>query len=113
MHFTTLVSAAAFTSTALAAYTLEDDYMAKDFYSEFNFFTGPDPTHGFVKYVDQAKGKSLGLFNQGKASWGVDTKGKDAAGRASIRLESKKSYNKALIVIDVAHMPYGCGTWPA
>lgn len=113
MHFTTLISTAAFTSTALAGYVLKDDYMANDFYSEFNFFTGADPTHGFVKYVDQAKGKSLGLFNSGKASWGVDTKGKDAAGRASIRLESKKAYNKGLIVIDVAHMPFGCGTWPA
>ncbi|CAI6279834.1 unnamed protein product [Periconia digitata] len=113
MHFTTLVSAAAFTSTALAGYVLEDDYMSKDFYSEFSFFTGPDPTNGFVNYVDQSKGKSMGLFQSGKASWGVDTKSKDPGGRASIRLESKKTYNKGLIVIDVAHMPFGCGTWPA
>jgi hypothetical protein len=114
MHFSTLISAAAFTSTALAGYALQDDYMSKDFYSEFDFFTAPDPTHGFVKYVDQAKAKSMGLLNTtAKASWGVDTKNKDAGGRASVRLTSKKSYNHALVVIDVGHMPFGCGTWPA
>jgi hypothetical protein len=45
--------------------------------------------------------------------WGVDTVNKDQAGRASVRLTSKKVYNHGLIVIDVEHMPVGCGTWPA
>ncbi|KAF2634919.1 hypothetical protein P280DRAFT_554148 [Massarina eburnea CBS 473.64] len=114
MHFSTLVSAAAFASTALAGYVLQDDYLSKDFYSNFDFFTATDPTHGFVKYVDQNAAKSMGLLNTtAKASWGVDTKNKDAGGRASVRLTSKKSYNKGLVVIDVQHMPFGCGTWPA
>ena len=114
MHFSTLLSASAFASSALAGYVLQDDYVSKDFYANFDFFTAPDPTHGFVQYVDQAKAKSLNLFNTtAKASWGVDTKNKDAAGRASIRLTSKKTYNKGLFVIDVQHMPFGCGTWPA
>lgn len=35
-------------------------------------------------------------------------------GRASIRIESKKTYTHALIISDIAHMPGGiCGTWPA
>ncbi|KAF1959042.1 hypothetical protein CC80DRAFT_467297 [Byssothecium circinans] len=114
MHFSTLVSASAFASTALAAYVLQDDYMSNDFFSNFEFFTAPDPTNGFVKYVDQATAKSLNLLNTtAKASWGVDTKSQDPAGRASIRLTSKKIYNKGLIIIDVQHMPFGCGTWPA
>lgn len=45
MRFSTLVSAAAFFELSIAGYVLEDDYMT-DFYSNFNFFTGPDPTLG-------------------------------------------------------------------
>jgi hypothetical protein len=45
MRFSTLVSAAAFFELSIAGYVLEDDYMT-DFYSNFNFFTGADPTDG-------------------------------------------------------------------
>jgi hypothetical protein len=46
---------------------------------------------------------------------GVDhTKVASGAGRASVRLTSKKSYNHGLVMLDLAHMPGGtCGTWPA
>lgn len=36
-----------------------------------------------------------------------------ARGRDSIRISSQKTYTDAVIVLDVAHMPEGCGTWPA
>lgn len=41
----TLISAAAFGRLCIAGYVLEDDYMT-DFYGNFEFFTGPDPTEG-------------------------------------------------------------------
>ena len=87
----------------------------KDFYGGFNFFTAPDPTHGHVKYVDQATARSAGLINstKGVVAWGVDTTNVTPQGRPSIRLESKKAYEAGLVVLDVAHMPTGCGTWPA
>jgi hypothetical protein len=35
-------------------------------------------------------------------------------GRASVRIESKKTFTHGLIISDIAHMPGGiCGTWPA
>ena len=34
-------------------------------------------------------------------------------GRDSIRLESKDLYTTGLFLLDLQHMPYGCGTWPA
>lgn len=34
-------------------------------------------------------------------------------GRPSVRIESKINYNHGLFVLDIAHMPFGCGTWPA
>jgi hypothetical protein len=46
MRFSTLVSAAAFIELSIAGYVLEDDYMT-DFYGNFDFFTGPDPTQGW------------------------------------------------------------------
>jgi len=37
-----------------------------------------------------------------------------ARGRGSVRIESTKTYNKGLFILDLKHMPGGiCGTWPA
>ncbi|KAH7076841.1 concanavalin A-like lectin/glucanase domain-containing protein [Paraphoma chrysanthemicola] len=112
---TTLISAAAFFDLCIAGYVLEDDYMT-DFYGNFDFFTGADPTEGFVKYVDEATARQTNLINGSAttaAIFGVDVTNKTPGGRPSIRVESKKKYDGGLIVLDVAHMPFGCGTWPA
>ncbi|KNG44113.1 glycoside hydrolase family 16 protein [Stemphylium lycopersici] len=115
MRFSTLTSAAAFFQMSIAGYVLEDDYMT-DFYGAFNFFTEADPTEGFVQYVDEDTARQTNLINASVAtgaSWGVDTQNECPEGRPSIRIESKKTYDSGLIVLDVAHMPFGCGTWPA
>lgn len=33
--------------------------------------------------------------------------------RESIRLEGKRRFNRGLFIIDLRHMPAGCGVWPA
>eukprot|EP00978_Attheya_sp_CCMP212_P024354 scaffold76392_cov52-Attheya_sp.AAC.3 len=33
--------------------------------------------------------------------------------RDSIRLEGKRRFNRGLFILDLRHMPAGCGTWPA
>ena len=38
---------------------------------------------------------------------------KAVAGRNSVRIESKPTYDTGLFVFDIIHTPYGCGTWPA
>jgi hypothetical protein len=93
---------------------LHTHYMT-DFYGAFDFFTGPDPTEGFVQYVNEATARQTNLINSSTSaiSWGVDTQNQTPEGRPSIRIESKKTYDSGLIVVDVAHMPFGCGTWPA
>jgi len=131
MRYSTLITAAALFELSIAGYVLEDDYTT-DFYSNFNFFTGADPTEGwsavearmthanlhegFVKYVDEATARKTDLINGSSTSaahFGVDTQNKTPNGRPSLRIESKKKYDSGLIVLDVAHMPFGCGTWPA
>ena len=36
-----------------------------------------------------------------------------ARGRDSVRISSQDTYDEAIIVLDLAHMPTGCATWPA
>jgi len=43
----------------------------------------------------------------------LKTAATEAGPRESIRLEGKKRFNRGLFIIDVRHMPVGCGTWPA
>jgi hypothetical protein len=86
------------------------------FFSNFNYFTGYDPTSGFVHYVDGPGYviQNLTYASTTSAVLKVDTTDPAATtGRRSVRVESKKQYNTGLFVFDVLHSPYGCGTWPA
>ena len=119
-----------------ARYAIRDDYNPSTFFSLFNFFTvsvslslcasshwaffdqeqGPDPTHGFVQYVDEGTARNNALIQEhGDGIYmGVDHKTVSSAGRASVRLESRNTYTRGLFIVDIAHMPGGiCGTWPA
>ncbi|KAF7870031.1 hypothetical protein EAF04_004815 [Stromatinia cepivora] len=102
---------------ATATYHLKDTYNSKNFFSAFSFFTGEDPTHGYVSYQSQSAASAQGLINtnNGQIYLGVDSKTiNPAAGRASVRLSSNKSYNHGLFIADIAHMPGSlCGVWPA
>lgn len=104
-------------TTALAGYSIVDDYTQGSFADKFNFFTENDPTNGYVNYVDYGTAQSSGLYSQSDKSVyiGVDHNNTASGrGRNSVRIESKKSYQHGLIILDLAHMPGGaCGTWPA
>ncbi|KIX09630.1 uncharacterized protein Z518_00711 [Rhinocladiella mackenziei CBS 650.93] len=106
-----------FTTAATASYVLEDDYSSSSFASMFDFYTGNDPTNGYVNYISQDQAERSGLYkvDNGAIYMGVDsTNTASGRGRDSIRISSKKTYNHGLIILDLAHMPAGaCGTWPA
>jgi hypothetical protein len=74
---------------------------------------------GFVTYVGAEEGKSLNILRaQGKQMYmGVDSKSilnPNGPGRKSIRVQSKRAYNQALVIGDFAHVPTSsCGSWPA
>lgn len=99
-------------------YELEESYVGNEFLDKWDFFTDPDPTHGHVEYVDSATAVREGLARSmpDMAYVGVDmtTPATNASlKRRSVRLHSKATYNGGLFIIDVEHMPRGCGSWPA
>lgn len=101
-----------------AGYTLQDDLSYKNFFSNFKLFSEADPTNGFVQYqaLDSAMQKQyVGYFEDTKSVYlGVDFETKNPKGRASVRAESKKTWNQGLLVADIRHMPDStCGSWPA
>ncbi|KAF1956794.1 hypothetical protein CC80DRAFT_516284 [Byssothecium circinans] len=113
-----ILASLALASTASAAYTLKDDLTYKNFFSAFDFFSGPDPTNGFVQYQTRdaaVKSNLVGYLNDTQSVFmGVDHSTKDPKGRASVRLESKKTWNHGLLLADIRHMPDSiCGSWPA
>ena len=107
-------------SPALAVYNIVENLNSSNFLSSFDFFTDADPTQGAVNYVSlpQAATAALAGFipQQDNAIYlGVDSAPIAASGgnRSAIRLQSKKWYRHGLFAADIAHMPEGCGTWPA
>ncbi|KAI6715743.1 hypothetical protein JHW43_001690 [Diplocarpon mali] len=103
---------------AASNYWLVDTYNSENFFSSFDFFTGTDPTHGYVNYQSQASAATSGLINinKGQIYMGVDhtTVNPPSPGRASVRVSSQKAYNHGLFIADIAHMPGSiCGVWPA
>jgi len=102
------------------SYEKIESYVGGDFFSKWNFFSNPDPTHGFTDYVDREDAFSSGLVNAtaDRVYMGVDAHslvrmGGKRQGRRSVRIESKAVYNSGLFIIALDHLPTGCGTWPA
>ncbi|USP73106.1 nicotinate-nucleotide pyrophosphorylase [Curvularia clavata] len=107
-------------TTSNPQYTLTDNLTYDNFFSAFDFFSEPDPTHGFVRYQTLSSAISqqlIGYMPDTRSVYlGVDSTSKeaDSTGRASVRLESKKSWNHGLLIADIRHMPASqCGVWPA
>lgn len=101
---------------AADSYTLQTTYDSSNFFDGFDFFDGADPTNGFVEYLSQSEAQSAGLakMTDGGVFLGADsTTSNPANGRKSVRVSSKTLYTQMLLVADIAHMPEGCGTWPA
>jgi hypothetical protein len=93
---------------------LWDDYSPDSFFDKFSFFTDRDPTNGFVGYVDRGTAQNAGLISAGSSVYmGVDHTNIASSGRQSVRLSSTQTYHHGLFIIDLGHMPTGCGTWPA
>jgi len=98
------------------AYQLATSFQGTNFFDGWDFWTTADPTHGYVNYVGRNTAQQQGLINATSSSAYIGSDYKNVAsgnGRSSVRLTSQKSFNNGLFIIDLSHMPTGCGTWPA
>ncbi|KAJ6614109.1 endo-beta-glucanase [Mycena sp. CBHHK59/15] len=107
-------------SSALAGtYNRAEHIVGTGFYNSFNFEAISDPTHGRVNYVDEATAKSQNLTFASSSTFILRADAKtvisasSAVGRNSVRIRSNNAYSTHVAVFDIAHMPQGCGTWPA
>lgn len=101
---------------AQEAYTLKESYDTTNFFQKFNFFNEKDPNNGHVRYVNKADAEKYKLIRTDKDDVyiGVDATSGYEEGRRSVRLESRNTYNKGLIIADFSHLPAkACGAWPA
>lgn len=104
------------------SYSLADQFSGTSFFDNFDYYTGYDPSSGFVHYVpsDQATSLNLTYASSSSAILRVDTSVNSSSvpnastGRFSVRITSQKQYGlDTLFIFDVIHSPIGCGTWPA
>ncbi|EGN96843.1 glycoside hydrolase family 16 protein [Serpula lacrymans var. lacrymans S7.3] len=100
-------------------YAIQDFYQGEDFFNEWYFFTGADPTSGNVNYQSQSDAQSKGLAYVNSSdnstvlrvdSWSSVQSG---GNRDSVRISSMKNYTGGLFILDASNMPTGCGTWPS
>ncbi|THX62044.1 hypothetical protein D6D06_00132 [Aureobasidium pullulans] len=100
------------------AYQLVDDYQPSVFFSKFNYYNSYDPTYGHVQYVNETVANRNGYTttDDDNITISVDTTNKwprGGPGRPAVRLISDNTYTHGLFILDLNHMPFGCGTWPA
>ncbi|EGX89459.1 endo-1,3(4)-beta-glucanase, putative [Cordyceps militaris CM01] len=120
----------AYPSYKALSYTLQDtckeppQHSGETFFDQFNYFNTYDPVQPMASYTTSARPTPSSMQNLTYATSSaavikVDTtvgpgSTPDAStGRFSVRIESKKTYNKGLFLFDVRHSPYGCAAWPA
>ncbi|KAG8730200.1 hypothetical protein FRC12_020421, partial [Ceratobasidium sp. 428] len=117
--FFSLAAVVATASLAQAAsYKVTDTFIGSSFLSNFVHEAMADPTHGRVNYVDQATAQRLNLTYASSNSLVLrsdytTTLSAGGPGRNSVRIRSNKQWGTHLEILDVRHMPQGCGTWPA
>ncbi|KFY26664.1 hypothetical protein V491_01215 [Pseudogymnoascus sp. VKM F-3775] len=104
-------------NTVAASYSLLKTYDASNFFDEFQIQNIPDPSSGFVDYIDAAtaEAKSLVGIRNGQVYLAADSVTDNTTnGRPSIRVESIDYFTTGLFIADIAHMPgNACGVWPA
>lgn len=98
-------------------YRLDQAHQGSNFFDGWTFIDDPDYTHGAVLYQSREGATSKGLAyvdGNGYARMDVDTTANVDGNRPSIRIQDTYQFGMGTIVVmDAAHMPVGCGVWPA
>ena len=101
-------------------YRLLEAHEGRDFFSYYDFYNGSDSlgSAGFNTYVSQSKAEEMGIVDivtgdNNEELVYLSSAPTKVGPRDSIRLEGKKRFERGLFILDVRHMPDGCGVWPA
>ena len=102
-----------------APYQLVDEYLPAGMLDKFSFFDMIDPSNGHVQYVNETVATSNGYAKLGEQGGLILKPETNVAfpeggpGISSVRIVSDNTYNHGLFILDLNHIPTGCGTWPA
>ena len=110
------------TDTATGPYKLLQHQRGRNFFDYYDFYQGADSvgSAGYQTYVDSKRAKMLNLINVTTSNDNKEefvfmqsAAGENGTFRESVRLEGRTRFNRGLFILNVAHMPSGCGVWPA
>jgi len=97
-------------------YSLQTKHQGQNFFDDWDFYTGDDPTHGNVQYESRDNAKDLAYVQEDDiAVLKVDNQSSVPAGgkRRSVRITSKETYNSGLFIADFWKFAHGPSVWPA
>ena len=107
-------------------YQLTQRQVGAQFLDFYSFYEGEDSlgSAGFNTYTAKQRALELGLIHA-TTTKEQDEKGESSSSiylsslptakgpRESVRLEGNQRFNAGLFILDLDHMPAGCGQWPA
>ncbi|WVW81993.1 hypothetical protein I302_103998 [Kwoniella bestiolae CBS 10118] len=108
-----------FQEVEASRYRLSKHYYGNQFFDGFDWKTFNDPTHGRVNYVSETEARRKNLsYVSDHNTFVMRTDYHHRVepgqrGRDSVRIESRDTFDNGIYILDVLHMPTGCGTWPA
>ena len=116
---------------ATGPYKIVNVHEGRDFFEGFTFYKGADSlgSAGYLTYKAERESFKMNLANvtTEEAADPFDPSAPsttrdfvymsslptEEGPRDSVRLEGKTRYNRGLFVLDLRHLPTGCGVWPA
>lgn len=116
---------------ATGPYKVVHVHEGKEFFDGFTFYKGADSlgSAGYLTYKDEKDSFNLNLANvttekvedpfdpsapaSEKDFVYMASKATEDGPRDSVRLEGKTRYDRGLFILDLRHLPTGCGVWPA
>lgn len=115
---TSMVLVALAKIVSAGTYSLASNLVGEGFLNAFSWQAIADPTNGRVNYVTESTAQADGLVSVSgnQVTLRADSTtvlSSSGPGRNSFRLQSNAQYTTHVAVFDIAHMPQGCGTWPA
>ena len=114
---------------AVGPYQLLECHEGDQFFDYYDFYKGADSegSAGYNTYVSDEHAFKTGIANITQESSFEETSQQteqvpfvymssqptQQGPREAVRLEGRTLFNRGLFILDVRHMPAGCGVWPA